>query len=172
MDGALPELAIKSKLSFDSGGWASLDGTLALGSPLTANVGAELHGIDPRVILDVPSAKPIDAHAHVWIVAGDVPKIDIEASTEAFDIAGNVIPAVEAKASFTGGVWRGAAVVHEDGVPAHGTFTFDAKNGLGFAVHASAVSLRKIVRVAVPVDGAASVTVKGSAPRRRARRPE
>jgi translocation and assembly module TamB len=162
-EGDLPDIAFKTKLAFDGGGSVSADGKVALRSPFTLDVGVKVSDVDPRVALDVPSATPVGAVAHVYLEAGTDLRIDAEASTQPFFLAGNPIPAVDVKATLAHGLWSAAATVDEQGAPVHGTFTFDPKaKNLGFAVEARVASLRGLKRVPLPVDGNATVKVTGS----------
>jgi translocation and assembly module TamB len=103
----------------------------------------------------------VDAKGKVAITVGKTTKIEAEATTQPFELANNVIPGVDAKATLDDGVWSGSADVNEAGVPAHATFSVDPKAGVRFDVSARAASLRGIRRVPLPVDGAADVRVTG-----------
>jgi translocation and assembly module TamB len=162
-EGDIPEIVFRTKLSFEGTGWASADGTLVLKAPLTVDVGVAIHDVDPRVALDLPSATPVSADAHVWIEAGASPRVDATATTKPFMLAGNVIPAASATVTLAKGRWLGAFQVSEIGAPLHGTFTADpATQDVAFEVDTTVASLRKIARVAIPVDGGGSVKVKGT----------
>ena len=113
---------------------------MALRSPLTLDVGITVSDLDPRAVLDVPSATPASAKAHVWIEAGSGGrlKIDADAQTQPFAVAGNAVPAVDAKASLADGQWKGAVKVDEPGAPLHATFGFDpAADDLSFEAEAT-----------------------------------
>jgi translocation and assembly module TamB len=164
-EGELPEIEFKTRFDFEGGGWATADGSVALHAPPVIEVGLTVHEVNPQVIADVRSATPLNAKAHARIELGSAldMKIDADATTEPFMIAGNPIPAVDAKAALDRGVLKGALKVDEAGAPLHGTFSFDMRNKkLGFEAETRVADLRGIRRVKVPVDGSATVKVKGT----------
>jgi len=161
-EGALPEVAFKTTLSFEDGGTIHAEGTLAARIPLTVDVGVIVHGVDPRVVLDVPSATPIDASGHVFVEVGADTRIDADATTAPFVLAGNTIPKVVASARFAHGVWSATAKVDEIGAPLAATVAVDAQGGVDFDVTAKVASLRAVPRLALPVDGSGTVDVKGT----------
>jgi translocation and assembly module TamB len=162
-EGDLPDIDFKTRLTLENSGSLSVDGKIGLRSSFTLDAGLKVDAVDPRAILDVASATPLSATGHVHLEAGKDVRIDAEATTEPFALAGNPVPRVNVKAVLADGVWKAAATVDEPGAPVHGTFTFDpAARDLGFDVEGKVPSLRGVARLKLPVDGSATVSVKGS----------
>ncbi len=160
-DGTLPEIGFTTAISFADGGTIDATGKVALRSPVTVDAALLVHRVDPRVVLDVPSATPFDAKGHLLVEAGEDTVIEAGATTDAFTLAGNLIPGVVARAHFAQGVWTGSADVAEVGAPMKGTFSFSARDGLRFAVEAGVASLRAVRRLGLPMDGGGTVEVEG-----------
>lgn len=163
-DGDLPEIAIHDLITFeDHRGAVSIDGRLVVDSKLRVDVAFKVHDLDPRVLLDEPSATPLQAAGRVWIEGVPPRRIMADVTTEPFAIRGIRIPAVDAHAALLdGGVVQGNATVHEVGAPTAAAFWFSRDEGLRFDVETRAASLAAIARLRAPVDGAASVRVTGT----------
>ena len=163
-DGDLPRIGFKTTVSPEGGGSVETKGQFDVASPQTLDAEITISKFDPRVILEVPSAAPLDAHGHVHLALGAEPKIDADVSTQPFALSGQPIPGVDAKASLVNGTWSGKASVHEKGAPVDASFTFAPKDGLHFDVDARVASLRAVSRLKLPpgVEASARVRVKGS----------
>ena len=161
-EGELAALPFQLDLDFDGRGAIGAKGELRVDKSLGVDVDVSVKDLDPRVALDLPSATPLRARAHARVETAGGLAIKLDASTEPLTIAAQRIPAVDAEAALAHGVWRGSAKVHEDGVPASASFSYDPAAGLTFAAEARAASLRAVSRARVPVDGSAQVKVSGT----------
>ena len=161
-EGELPDLAFNTRIAFDDGGSIGVDGKLLLATPLRLDAALVVHAIDPRVVLDVPSATALDATGNFHLEAGSDLHLTADTLTRPLVIAGVVIPAVKAQAELERGVWHGSAEVSEQGAPTSAVFSFERATGLRFEVDSRVASLRAITRLRAPLGGSASVKVTGT----------
>jgi translocation and assembly module TamB len=161
-DGDLPDLRVEARLGLEDGGGLDARGKLALGAPPSLELDFGVHRFDPRVVLDVAAATPLDAEGHVRLGFGSDLVIDARVTTKPLSLAGNPIPGLTAQASLARGVWKGSAHADEDGAPTDASVTFDAQDGLRFEVESDARSLRAVRRLGAPVDGSVRVKVAGT----------
>ena len=163
-EGDLPEIGFTTTVTLEGSGSVGAEGTFSLRDPMTLDTNLTVSALDPRAILELPSATPLDAAGHVHLTLGPDLKIDAAVTTKPFELGGNVIPGLDAKAALAEGAWKGSAHVDEKGAPLDATFGFSPKEGVTFDVDARVASLRAVSRLRLPpaVDGAARVKVKGS----------
>ncbi len=161
IEGDLPDLTVKSRLSVEGGGGVAVDGKVHTAAPVHIEADAAVTDIDPRVALDVPTATPVNATAHAVLDAGESLKIKATATTQPFQLGPNLVPGVDADAALENGTWTGSARVREAGAPVTASFGFDKRDGLRFEVDADVPSISGIPRLRLPVGGAAQVHVAG-----------
>lgn len=161
-DGDLPEIRIDAKVAFEGGGALDTRCALTVAAPLRLDAGFTVDGVDPRVVLAVPSATPLRAKGRVRLELGSETAIEASVDTEPLEIAGQVVPSVEAHAALAHGEWSGGVSVDELGAPTTGSFSFDRAGLLRFQVESRAASLRAVPRLRAPVDGRVRVKIGGS----------
>ncbi len=149
LTGELSSVHFETWLAFERGGSIDGAGTLATGGDPTLVADVMVNAVDPRVILAVGSATPVDAAGDVTITMGEaVTTIDAGARAQPFELAGQLVPSIDARAGRVQGVWNGVARIHEVGAPAKATFSYDPRVGDGdFEVEAVAASLRAVPRL-------------------------
>jgi translocation and assembly module TamB len=161
-DGDLPQLNLDVSVELEKMGALAAAGLLSLTSPPTLDLSLNVRALDPRAVLEVPDATPLDAEGHVKLTLGAEPTIDASATTKPLTVAGTPIPGLKAHATLAHGEWKGGADVDEPGAPTTATFTMNPAQGLRFEVDSNARSLRAIRRLGLPLDGSARVKVAGT----------
>jgi translocation and assembly module TamB len=165
LDGDIPTFSIHGDVSFEgaqgSRGKAEIEGRLDIEHALRFEADVAAKAVDPGIFVAVP-ATPVDATGRIKLELGVLPRVQVDAVTTPFVVAGQAVPAADLHVVLDRGVLSGNATLYEEGAPVDATFTLAPSGELAFAATSDVASLRAVPRLGAPVDGAAHVRVVGS----------
>lgn len=122
--------------------------------------------LDPRVFAATAPEARVTAEAQAEITLGKgPPRVVAEARTEPFSMAGQRVPATEARATFEDGELRASAMIREPGAPIEATFARSSEGAIRFEAQSSIPSLGEVPRIPSGLGGlrgSASLHVAGS----------
>jgi translocation and assembly module TamB len=118
--------------------------------------------VDPRLFgPDLPEAK-LGAQAHAKVELGERVRVVAFAQTDPGVLAGQIIPAVDAHAVVDDDLVSASVFVHEEGAPLSGWVDVLPDGTVRFKANTAIESIRRVPRIAAPVDGSARVAVQGT----------
>jgi translocation and assembly module TamB len=165
LDGDIPTFSLRGSVSFDgengSRGAADIEGRLAVQGPLQLEADVAAHAIEPGIFAPL-DATPIDVVGRIKLELGAALKLQADASTTDFLLGSQPIPAADVHLVIDRGTLSGRASLHEDGAPTDAVFALSPGGALAFDLTSDVASLRAIPRLQLPVDGSATVRVKGT----------
>ncbi|MDC0677178.1 hypothetical protein [Sorangium atrum] len=171
-DGALSDLAVTAHV-------AVLD-PLVAGDAVTGEVTAHarldaldpkritaevrIAELDPRAFVGTAPAARVSAEARGEIHLDEEggPRVIAEARTEPFLVAGQRVPATEARATLERGALRAAATIHEPGAPIEASVARSKEGVLQFEAQSEIPSLSAVQRVPRGIHGSAALHVEGA----------
>jgi translocation and assembly module TamB len=145
-----------------------VESALDVADPLRAAVDVGIHGMDPSLFAAKAPAASIDARITARVaLAGGSPSVVADVHTEATEVVGKGVPAVDVHVDFAGGRITGTLDVAEDGAPITGTFAMTTEDRRArFEVLGAVPALHASPRIAAligdAVDGSLALKVKGS----------
>lgn len=165
LDGDIPTFSIRGSVAFEgekgSRGAADIEGRLDVQGPLRIEADVAAHAIDPAVFAPL-DATPIDVVGRLKLELGTTLKLQTNASTTAFVLGAEPVPAADVHLVLDRGTLSGTASLHEEGAPIDAVFALSPHGALAFEATSDVASLRAIPRLQAPVDGSARVRVKGT----------
>lgn len=165
-NGTLESLEVDANAVVETGDPAppSVDvaGTIGIGDTVKIDAAVLARSFDPRVLgPDLPEAK-LSAQASAQIELGERVRVVAFAQTDPAILAGQLIPAVDAHAVVDDDLVTGSVEIHEEGAPLSGWFDVLPDGSVRFKVATEIGSIRRVPRIAAPVDGSARVAVRGT----------
>ncbi|WP_437911518.1 translocation/assembly module TamB domain-containing protein [Sorangium sp. So ce302] len=129
---------------------------------ITAEV--RISELDPRAFVGAAPAARVSAEARGEIHLDEEggPRIVAEARTEPFVVAGQRVPATEARATLERGALRAAATIHEPGAPIEASVARSKDGVLRFEAQSEIPSLGAVQRVPRGIHGSAALHVEGT----------
>jgi translocation and assembly module TamB len=164
IDGPIPSFDVSARVTLEAPEGAPeqlrVDGRLDASGPIRAQADAVFDEIDPSALDARLPAGRIDGAARVLAEGGPIPRLSVDARTNAAMIEGRLVPATELHADLVDGGFVGGARLEEPGMPVDATFEA-ARGAVALAARTEIPSIRGAPRIAGPVDGAATVRVTG-----------
>ena len=165
LDGDIPTFSLRGSLSFEgerrSRGAADFEGRLDIQNGLRFEADVAAHAVDPAVFAPI-DATPIDVVGRLKLELDAALRVQVDASTTAFALAAEPVPAADVHLVFDRGTLSGNASLHEEGAPIDAVFALSPKGALTFEATSDVASLRAVPRLQAPIDGSARVRVSGA----------
>ncbi|MEP7121014.1 MAG: translocation/assembly module TamB domain-containing protein [Byssovorax sp.] len=165
LDGDIPTFAIHGDVAFEGAngprGKAEIEGRVDITHALRFEADVAAHAVDPAIFATI-AATPVDAAGRLKIELGPLLRLQIDASTTAFAIGADAVPAADLHLVLDRGMLSGNATLYEEGAPIDATFALSPGGALAFAATSDVASLRAVPRIAAAVDGSAHVKVTGT----------
>jgi translocation and assembly module TamB len=164
-EGHLPKLELAASVRIEDGeekpGAVDVNGSLFAGDVLRIVASVDAQRIDPRLFGDDLPAAKANALADVELEVGDRLRAVAFARTDALEIAGQPVPALDVHAVVDGEDVSGTVHAHEEGMPLDASFAL-IPEGVRFEASTSVANLRAVPRIAAPVDGSVRLSVSGT----------
>ncbi len=162
LSGTIPTFAIAASAVVEGGGRVDVEGMLD--ATEAVRLMADAHITEVRLASFVPlDATPVTADARVRLELAEDLRVSAEVRSQPFLVQDQVVPGVDAFATYERGILDGAVDVHEEGAPTRALFSASPTDGVRFAALSDVRSLKAFPRIpGAPLDGAARVRVSGS----------
>jgi hypothetical protein len=161
LSGTLPELRAEARLLAGSSGEATVEADARLVQGIEVYARWSLRDLDPRLFSPKAPAASLGGDGKVWLRQGTGGlRAEAELATFPFLLGEQVIPGLNAQASFDGTRLQGKATVHEPGVENEVAFQVGADRLVEVDARVEVPQLRAVTRLQGAVDGGVKARVE------------